>query len=131
MTKSPNECINVVRRMLILPASGPGNSHSANRGALTVEIVVAQETGRVPVTIFHILGEIAADSYKELEQQADQAFDAGMRDLLLDLTDVTFLSSSGLRAIHHIFTLLRADSAEDSDDTVRKGIRAGTYKSPT
>jgi anti-sigma B factor antagonist len=80
--------------------------------------------------VFHISGEIAAATYKELEQQADEAFEAGMRDLLLDLTDVSFLSSSGLRAIHHIFTLLRTDSAEDSDDTVRKGVRAGTYKSP-
>lgn len=95
-----------------------------------MEIVVSQETGRVPVTIFHISGEIAADSYEELEQQADEAFEAGMRDLLLDLTNVTFVSSSGLRAFHHIFTLLRTDSPEDSDDTVRKGVMAGTYKSP-
>jgi anti-anti-sigma factor len=95
-----------------------------------MEITVSQETGRVPVTIFHISGDIAAGSYEELEQRADEAFEAGMRDLLLDLTDVSFLSSSGLRAIHHIFTLLRTDSAEESDDTVRKGVMAGTYKSP-
>jgi anti-anti-sigma factor len=114
----------------MLPASGPGSSYSSRRESLTVEIVVSQETGRVPVTIFHISGEIAAGSYKELEQQADEAFEAGMRDLLLDLTAVTFLSSSGLRAFHHIFTLLRTDSAEDSDATVRKGVMAGTYKSP-
>lgn len=95
-----------------------------------MEITVSQETGRVPVTIFHISGDIAAGSYEELEQRADEAFEAGMRDLLLDLTDVSFLSSSGLRAIHHIFGLLRTDSAEESDDTVRKGIMAGTYKSP-
>jgi len=94
-----------------------------------VEISTSQKTGRVPVTIFRISGEIAASSYKELEQQADEAFEAGMRDLLLDLTDVTLLSSSGLRAIHHIFSLLRTDLPEDSDDTVRKGVRAGTYKS--
>jgi anti-sigma B factor antagonist len=95
-----------------------------------MEITVSQETGRVPVTIFHISGDIAAGSYEKLEQQADEAFEAGMRDLLLDLTDVSFLSSSGLRAIHHIFTLLRTDSAEESDDTVRKGVMAGTYRSP-
>lgn len=95
-----------------------------------MKIDISQKTGRVPVTIFRISGEIAAGSYKELEQQADEAFEAGMRDLLLDLTDVTLLSSSGLRAIHHIFTLLRTESPEDSDDTVRKGVRAGTYRSP-
>lgn len=95
-----------------------------------MEIVVSQENGRVPITVFRISGEIAAGTYRQLEQQADEAFEAGTRDLLLDLTDVTFLSSSGLRAIHHIFMLLRTDSPEDSDDTVRKGVVAGTYRSP-
>ena len=50
-----------------------------------------------------------------------------MRDLLLDLTNVTFLSSGGLRAIHETFTLLRTDT---DDKAVSEGIVAGTYRSP-
>jgi anti-anti-sigma regulatory factor len=42
---------------------------------------------------------------------------------------VTFLSSSGLRAIHYIFELLRSDSEDEGDKVVREGIAAGTFHS--
>lgn len=95
-----------------------------------MEIVVSKEEGRFPVTVFHVKGEITADSYEQLQRQADDALEAGMRNLLLDLTDVTFVSSSGLRAIHRIFMQLRSDSQEESSEAVRKGVVAGTYQSP-
>jgi len=93
-----------------------------------MNIRVSQVQGRIPVTVFHIEGEIAAASAEQLQQQAQSAFKGGMRDLLLDLTDVTFLSSGGLRAIQEIFTLLRTDT--DDGEAVRKGIMAGTYRAP-
>jgi anti-anti-sigma regulatory factor len=95
-----------------------------------VEIVVSHQTEPVPVVLFHITGEIAADSAHLLEQQGDEAVKDGARNLLLDLSDVTFVSSSGLRAVHHLFTLLRGASPEESDEAVRKGLLAGTYQSP-
>jgi anti-anti-sigma factor len=95
-----------------------------------MEIVTEQKNGRVPVTIFHIKGEITAACSGELQQQAEDAYAGGTRDLLLDLARVPFVDSGGLRAIHHIFMLLRTDAAEESDQSVRKGIAAGTYKAP-
>ena len=92
-------------------------------------VQVSQEQGRVPVTVFHIEGEIAANSAESLQEQAEEAFEAGTRHLLLDLSDTTYLSSSGLRALHHIFMMLRSDDPQRSDEVVRKGIAAGTYKS--
>jgi hypothetical protein len=94
-----------------------------------MEIVVSRENGRVPVTVFHVKGEITVESYEELQRQAQDAYAGGMRNLLLDLTEVTFVSSSGLRAIHNIFDLLRGDGTEDSDETVRNGVREGTFRS--
>jgi anti-anti-sigma factor len=94
-----------------------------------MEIVVSRENGLVPVTVFHVKGEITVESYEELQRQAEDAYEGGMRNLLLDLTQVTFVSSSGLRAIHNIFDLLRSDGTEDSDETVRNGVRAGTFRS--
>jgi anti-anti-sigma factor len=94
-----------------------------------MEIVVSHENGEVPVTVFHIKGEISAESSEQLEQQARSSFEAGTRNLVLDLTDVAFMSSGGLRAIHHIFTLLHTESPEDAK-SMRKGILAGTYHSP-
>ena len=94
-----------------------------------MEVIVSQEEGRVPVTVFQVKGNIAASTYEQLEQQAQEAYDAGTRYLLLDLAGVNFLSSAGIRAIHKIYELLRSDSPAESDEAVREGIREGTYKS--
>lgn len=93
-----------------------------------MEITTSQEQDHVPVTIFQIKGAITAN--QELEQQARTAFDAGTRNILLDLTDVPYIATSGLRALHYIYTLLRADTPAESDDAVKKGIRDGTFTSP-
>jgi anti-anti-sigma regulatory factor len=94
-----------------------------------MEIIVSEEEARVPVTVFQIKGELAADTESQLVQQAQEAYAAGTRNLLLDLSKVTFLSSGGLRGVHQIFVLLRGDSPEQSDDAMRAGIKAGTYHS--
>jgi len=95
-----------------------------------MEIAVSQEKGRVPVTVFHVKGDITVESYERLQQQAEAAVQAGTCDLLLDLTDVTYVSSAGLRAIHQIFNLLRRDQSEERDQAVRTGVRDGTFHSP-
>ena len=94
-----------------------------------MEITVSEKAGSVPVTLFRVEGEIAANTYQQLEQRAREAYEAGTRYLLLDLGEVTFVSSAGIRAISSIYNLLRGESPAESDATVREGIRAGTYKS--
>ena len=93
-----------------------------------MDIVVSQEQGRVPVTVFHIKGDINTDTYDQLQKQAEQALQAGTRYLLLELTEVPYVSSYGIRAISHVFTLLK-DKAQ-GEDAVSQGIRDGTFKSP-
>ena len=93
-----------------------------------MEIVVTQEEGRVPVTVFRLKGDLASE--EPLRSQATEAYEAGTRNLILDLSDVPYITSSGLRAIHYLFDLLRSDSPEESDQAVRKGIASGQYKSP-
>lgn len=83
----------------------------------------------MPVTVLHIEGDIAAESAESLQEQAQAAFEAGARHLLLDLTGVDYVSSSGLQAFHNIFMMLRADAPQRSEEAMRKGIAAGTYKS--
>jgi anti-anti-sigma factor len=97
--------------------------------AKALQIVVSQQQGRVPVTIFHLSGDIDANSCEILEKQAQEVIEAGARYILLDLAKVTFMSSAGLRTLHVIFNQLRDLSAE-SEETIRQGLRDGTYKSP-
>jgi len=93
-----------------------------------MEIVVSHAQGRVPVTIFHLSGPFISDT--QLVPQAQNAFDQGMRDLLLDMSNVSYISSQGLRALHAIYTMLRTDAPDESDEAVKVGIRAGTFSSP-
>jgi anti-anti-sigma factor len=95
-----------------------------------MEIAVSYEKGRVPVTVFHVKGAIDVTTHERLQQQAGAAVQAGTCDLLLDLTDVTFLSSAGLRAIHEIYNLLRSDAPEERDQAVWQGVRDGSFRSP-
>jgi anti-anti-sigma regulatory factor len=94
-----------------------------------MQIEISYEQGQVPVTVFHVKGDITVDTYEQLQQQAQDAIDADTRNLLLDLAKVDYMSSSGVRAIHHIFTLLQDASPGESDDEIRKGIGDGTFKS--
>jgi ABC-type transporter Mla MlaB component len=91
---------------------------------------VSVEQGRIPVTVIHLKGEVNTNTYDQLQIQADKAYANGMRNMVLDLQDVPYISSAGLRALHHIFTLLRSNTPAETDEAMSKGLRDGTFKSP-
>ena len=97
-----------------------------------MEIQVSTENGRVPVTVMHVDGNIDANSYEIFQAKAEELITAGVRHILIDLSHSPFVSSAGLRALHHIFNDLRARDSDNrlSEQDVRRGISAGTYKSP-
>lgn len=95
-----------------------------------LQIAVSQEQGRVPVTVYHLTGVIGAHTCERLETQATEDFANGMQNLLLDLSEVTYLSSAGLRVLHEIFTMLQTDRTEAGNQAMRQGMMAGTFKSP-
>jgi anti-anti-sigma regulatory factor len=92
-----------------------------------MEIVVSQAQGRVPVTIFHIKGDLGDEDI--LLARARQVLAAGTQNLLLDLADVPYISSGGLRALHAVWMLLREDTSEAGSKRVKEGIAQGTYRS--
>jgi hypothetical protein len=93
-----------------------------------MQITVSQEQARVPVTVFRLKGDL--NSEVQLQTEAQEAYDAGARHILLDLKEVAYMSSAGLRAIHHIFMMLRSDTPAESDKAMKAGISAGTFTSP-
>jgi anti-anti-sigma factor len=94
-----------------------------------MEILVSHQQGRVPVTVFHVKGEINTETHEQLQTQAEQVIQTGTRHLVLDLAEVPYVSSYGIRAISQIFTWLRDASQGESAETVSKGMRDGTFKS--
>ena len=97
-----------------------------------MEIKVSTESGRVPVTIMHIDGDLDSSTYTEFQKKADELIANGARHILVDFAHSPYVSSAGLRTLHQIFKELNAIHPDTtlSEEEMKKGISAGTYKSP-
>jgi anti-anti-sigma factor len=97
-----------------------------------MEIKVSKESARVPITVLHVDGNIDSSTYDKFQSTVKQIIEEGARYILVDLSHAPFVSSAGLRALHAIFNELRTRNPEAnlSDQQMREGISAGTYKSP-
>ncbi len=97
-----------------------------------MEIKTFTENGRVLVTVIHVDGNIDSSTYETFQSKANELIKNGARHILVDLAHVPFVSSAGLRALHQLFNQLRSLHPDSnlSDDDMKKGISAGTYKSP-
>jgi len=90
------------------------------------------EKGQVQVTVMHVDGNIDSSTYEAFQSKADELIKSGAHYILVDLTHAPYVSSAGMRALQHIFERLRDlhPASEVSDEDLKKGISAGTYKSP-
>ena len=97
-----------------------------------MEIKVSTENGRVPVTVLHVDGNIDSATYQTFQSKVNELINDGAQYVLVDLSHAPYVSSAGFRALHQIFNDLRArhPSSDLSEEEVKKGISAGTYKSP-
>lgn len=80
-----------------------------------LNVTVEHEQARVPVAVMKLDGELDAASYLDVIARARQLAEAGTRSLLLDLSDLSYMGSSGLFAIHSIATLLRGEEPPDPE----------------
>ena len=73
-------------------------------------IRISQQQGRVPITVFHLEDRVDLANFAELERAATQAYDTGMRDLVVDLSQTAALTSIGVRALVVMHKLLSQDN---------------------
>jgi anti-anti-sigma factor len=95
-----------------------------------MQITASAAQSKPSVTILAIQGEISAQTSDQFEAAARQAIESGARYLLLDLTEVPYVSTAGLRSVHSIFNLLHTADTEDESEAMRMGLRDGSFKSP-
>ena len=93
-----------------------------------MDITVSYEEGRVPVTVFHLDGDLIHE--EPLQSRIKEAYESGTRNLLLDLRQVPYISSAGLRVLHYVYNLLNNSDQADNGEAVRRAIVSGSYKSP-
>jgi len=72
-------------------------------------VTISQTQGRVPVTVFHLQERVTLGNFAELEETAKEAHNNGMRDLVIDLSQTSTLTSIGIRAIVIIHKMLSTD----------------------
>jgi anti-anti-sigma regulatory factor len=80
-----------------------------------MDITVSEELGSKPVTVLAVSGEIDYANYSELTDRARALYDAGSRNLVLDLSGVTYLGSSGLVALHGVARIFAGEEPPDPE----------------
>lgn len=78
-----------------------------------MNLTVEQIQGKAPVTILGLHGDLDASNYQEVIAKAQTIYNAGGRYLLLDMSAVPFMGSSGLVALHAVAVLMRGDKPAD------------------
>jgi len=67
-----------------------------------MEIAVSIHEAREPVAVMSLKGNIDASNFVEVINQAQEIYKRPVHNLILDLSEVPFISSAGLVAIHKI-----------------------------
>lgn len=96
-----------------------------------MDISVSHALGRVPVTVIKVDGQLDGHTYRELISKAQELYQSGGRDFLLDMSDLSYMSSAGLVALHTITLLLRGEVFADSENgwaSVKEAKMAATGK---
>jgi anti-anti-sigma regulatory factor len=81
-----------------------------------MNISIEQSAANSYLAIMKLQGELDGSSYMSLIQQAQQLYAAGTRQLLLDLSELTFMSSAGLVGLHTVVMVMRGQQPPDMED---------------
>jgi len=81
-----------------------------------VDINIETVQGNTSVTILHPHGRIDGSNYQVLIDQGNRLYQAGTRHLVIDLADVSFLSSAGLVALHKLVLIMSGQKVEEQQD---------------
>ena len=80
-----------------------------------MDISVSQMQANVPVTVVKVDGQLDGQTYQDLIAKAQELYQAGARDFVLDLSDLTYISSAGLVSLHSIALLAKGEEVPDPE----------------
>ena len=88
-----------------------------------MQISFSKQAGRIPVTVIHLMGNLDSSNYTDLIAKAQETYDEGTRDLLIDLSKVPYISSAGLMSLHAV-VLIFAGKSMQSKEANRPSFRS-------
>jgi len=80
-----------------------------------MQITVLNEQGKVPVTILQLAGQLDGQTYQDLIAKALDITNDGAKNVILDMGELTYISSAGLVSLHTIAMLLRGEAPPDPE----------------
>jgi anti-anti-sigma regulatory factor len=89
----------------------------------------------VPLTVLTLDGELDASNFERVVEEVRALYADGTRQLLIDLTGLSFLASSGLVALHSIVLVIRGEVPSDPESgwdafhTLSAEVSSGTSQS--
>src|SRR5919108_1943879 len=88
----------------------------------------------VPVTVMALDGELDASNYLRLVEDVRDLYASGTRDLLIDLSDLSFIASSGLVALYSVVQVMNGEEPPDPEygwsafRAVGRGVEEGNVQ---
>ncbi len=76
-----------------------------------MQINISHEQGNV--SVLQLVGQLDGQTYKSLITAAQEAMAGGSKNLLLDMSELTFLSSAGLVSLHVTSLVMRGEAMPD------------------
>jgi len=80
-----------------------------------MQISFSKQEGRAPVTVMKLSGNLDASNYADVIAKAQDAYDEGARYLLIDLSEVPYVSSAGLMSLHSVALILAGFSMKSKE----------------
>ena len=81
-----------------------------------MEIIISQNQDASPVSIMQLKGSLDGNTYEHFITEAQKLYDAGTRNLIVDMAGLTFLSSAGLAALHRIARVFRGEDRTNMEE---------------
>ena len=78
-----------------------------------MKITLSKEVGRVDVTVLRLEGQLDGQTYQSLIEKAREIYKAGSRNFLIDLSELTYVSSAGLVALHTVALVANGEALPD------------------
>ena len=80
-----------------------------------MNMTFTQVQGRVPVTVLRLKGDLDGSTYQSAIAGAKSLYEKGARYMVLDLSNVPYMSSAGIVALQSIAALLRGETPADPE----------------
>ena len=75
-------------------------------------VEISHVQGHPPVTIFHLQDRVNMGNFAEIEELAKEAYNYGVRDMVIDLSKTPSMTSIGIRALITIYRVLSQNGGQ-------------------